>query len=156
MKRTTIPILATTFVLTLSCSPKVTILEEPSVPENPTPQTEMSDGKVIKLSDNMVSISPLIGKYTITVGQEIYYSANVHGSVGSSASASSTDEEVLAFVSREFEYEDEKRAEMPGGDAGTTTFVFKAVTPGTATVIVQHMFRGELENEYEIVINVVE
>ncbi len=156
MKRTTISILAVTFALTLSCAPKVIILEDPSVPETPTAQNELSEGKVIPLSDNVVSISPLIGKYTISVGQEISYSANVHGSVGSSASASSTDNDILAFASREFEYEDEKRAEMPGGDAAHITFIFKAVKPGIATVIAQHMFRGELENEYEIIINVVE
>jgi hypothetical protein len=154
MKRSIISILALTFVLIVACTTRVNDLESPGqeTRSDEDAETEKNAGKSSK---NRVSINPLVGKYTVSVGQQVSYTAKVNGSVGLSASAQSSEEEILAFDADELEFNDKKAAEMRDGAYAQRTFIFKAIKPGKATVIVQHMFRGELENEYEIVINVV-
>lgn len=135
--------------------------EEVVIPiiEESTPITnEMTseDQKKFKPGKNMIGIDPLRGNFTVKVGQQIYYSAGVHGSVGYTADASSSDSEALPFVESFIEYDDKRNARMSGGDSATKYFIFDVVKAGTYEVLVQHYFRGDLENEYTITINVEE
>lgn len=140
-------------VFAVACAPKTLPLEEEIVTTETNPGAEKEKFKPAK---NAVSISPLVGNYTVKIGQQVYYVADVHGSVGSTATAYSKDETVLAFQSNILQYNDEKAAEMPGGDAASLYFVFDPVKVGTSDVIVTEMFRGEVKNEYTITITVVE
>lgn len=140
--------------LATACAPTNLIETEDVVPIDEPSNND--DQKKFKPSKDMISINPLKGNYTVKVGQQVYYTADVHGSVGSTATARSTVKEVLAFQSEVFEYNNEKSAEMPGGDAAKRYFIFDAVKVGTSEVMVQHLFRGELQNEYTITITVVE
>lgn len=120
------------------------------MPEDKTPQ------KKFKRSKNMIEINPLRGKQTVKIGQQLIYSASVHGSVGYSASAYSSDSEALPLVKSFIEYDDDKRAEMSGGDSATKYFIFDAKKAGTYEIRASHYFRGDLENDFTIVITVEE
>lgn len=107
-----------------------------------------------KPGKDMISIHPIHGKYTIKLGQQVYYSASVHGSVGYSASAQSSDSEALPLNRSFIEYDKKQEVGMCGGDSATKYFIFDAVKVGTYEVNVAHYFRGTLESEYTITINV--
>jgi hypothetical protein len=107
-----------------------------------------------KLGKDMISINPIRGRYTIKLGQQVYYSASVHGSVGYSASAYSSNSKALPLNRSFIEYDNEQEAGMCGGDSATKYFIFDAVEVGTYEVNVEHYFRGTLESEYTITINV--
>lgn len=110
--------------------------------------------KKFKPTKDMQSIQVLSGKMEIKAGTTIYYTGNVHGSVGETFSISA--DSGLKFVEEYFEYNDPKKAEMPGGDAATNTFVYKAEKPGTYEVRITDKFRGEVQNKYVVTITVTE
>lgn len=112
--------------------------------------------KKFEPSKNMVEIEPLRGKQTVKVGQQLVYSASVHGSVGYSASVSSSNSKALPLVKSFTEYDDEERAQMSGGDSATKYFIFDVTKPGTYEIYASHFFRGSLENDFTITITVVE
>lgn len=110
--------------------------------------------KKFKRTKNMVSVNPLRGKATVKVGQQLVYSASVHGSVGYSASVGSSSGRYLPLVETHFEYDDEENAKLSGGDSATKYFVFEAKKAGTYEIHARHYFRGDLENDFTIVITV--
>ncbi|MDG1334337.1 MAG: hypothetical protein P8P74_18530 [Crocinitomicaceae bacterium] len=111
---------------------------------------------VQKRKKNIVEINGLRGKHTVQVGQQLRYSTSVHGSVGYSASAYSSNSEALPLVESFIEYDDEERAEMSGGDSATKYFIFDAKKAGTYEIYAEHYFRGDLEDDFTIVITVEE
>lgn len=111
---------------------------------------------VQKRKKKMVDINGLRGKYTVQIGQQLRYSASVHGSVGYSASAYSSDSEALPLVKSFIEYDDEENAEMSGGDAATKYFIFDVKKAGVYEISASHYFRGDLENDFTIEITVEE
>jgi len=122
---------------------------------------QQSESTVIECSEEKqkketIKISPLRGKETVKVGQQLLYSASVHGSVGHSASVSSSNQLALPLVSSHIEYDDKERAKMPGGDAATKYFIFEAKKAGTYEIRASHYFRGDLENDFIITITVEE
>ena len=119
--------------------------------ENPSQEEPK---KKFKITKNMVNIDPLSGKETVKIGQQLVYSADVHGSVGYSASVSSSSGQWLPLVETHLEYDDDERAKMSGGDAATKYFIFEAKKAGTYEIQASHYFRGDLEHEFTIVITV--
>ena len=45
---------------------------------------------------------------------------------------------------------------MSGGDAGTKTFVFEPIKLGQSTITIQETYRGEIKNEFKIIVYVVD
>ena len=131
--------------LNLDNEPEVISIDVPS-----------EDQEKFKLKKNMVQINPLVGNYTVKIGQQLVYSASVHGSVGKTASASSSDSEALPLKDNFIEYKNKQKAGMTGGDSATQYFIFDVIQAGTYEVLVQKHFRGTLESEYIITINVTE
>ncbi len=84
---------------------------------------------------------------TVKVGDQLTYSFEVHGSVGYSGAYKIDHEEVVMFADEKIKYHHPERMKegMTGGDAATGTYVFKAKAPGTATITVDQLFRGEVE-----------
>ena len=92
----------------------------------------------------MVVIDPIKGTCTLKKGQQLVYSAHVHGSVGYSASVGSSNSGALTLVDSFIEYDDDEQAELSGGDSATKYFIFDANKPGTYVVDLFHYFRGDL------------
>lgn len=130
----------------------------PIIEENIQISTIMisEDSAKFKPGKDMISINPLRGNYTVKVGQQIYYSGSIHGSVGYTASAYSSDSDALPLKKSFIEYDNEQEAGMSGGDSATKYFIFDVKKPGTYEVLVERYFRGDLESEYTIVIHVEE
>ena len=104
---------------------------------------------------NMISINSIRGNYTVKIGQQVYYAASVHGSVGYAASAFSSDSKALPLNRSFTEYDKKQAPGLCGGDSATKYFIFDAAKAGTYEVNVRHYFRGDLENEYAITVNVI-
>lgn len=138
-------------LLNVSCSQSTTDISTKS-DEAPVsnPETNM---KKFKPTEDMVSIDGLRGNFTVKVGQQVYYSARVHGSVGYSAEVYS-EGSGLNLADNFTEYDKKQEAGMTGGDAATEYFIFDALEVGTYTVIAKRYFRGDLEEEYTITINI--
>lgn len=147
----TLSALAFLALVNLGCSQSVT---EPVTTSDVVSIDEGEESQQkFKPTKNMISINPIRGEYTVKVGQQVYYSARVHGSVGYSAEVYSMG--IGLNLGANFtEYDQEQEAGMSGGDAATEYFVFDALEVGTYTIRANHYFRGELENEYTITINI--
>ena len=63
-----------------------------------------------------------------------------------------------AHVRTDMQYEqsEQERAGKTGADAATGTFVFQASAPGSSTLRVTELFRGETQLEVEYAITVVD
>lgn len=109
--------------------------------------------KKFKPSKDMVNLFTLKGKITMKLGQKGYYSGHVHGSVGITKSAYTSDDGVK-LIDTHFSYDDDRKANMSGGDAGTKTFIFKAEKKGTYTLKIEDGYRGDVKSVTEIEITV--
>lgn len=99
---------------------------------------------------NMQEITSTSSSLTLKVNQEAYYKASVHGSVGTSVEVHIDNETVINVADIKVDYTNPERADMPGGDSATKTFVLKALTAGEAKITVKNLFRGELKSEQVI------
>jgi hypothetical protein len=142
-----------TAILFVSCSSSTT----ESISTNDIPVTNKNGERPEKFkpTKNMISIDPIRGEYTVKVGQQVYYAANVHGSVGYTAEARSSAAG-LDLNNSFIEYKQKQQPGMTGGDAATRYFIFDAVKSGSYEVIVQKYFRGSLETEHTIQVTVIE
>ncbi|TFG65354.1 MAG: hypothetical protein E4H36_00125 [Spirochaetales bacterium] len=82
-------------------------------------------------------------------GQHLSYTFELYESVGFDADYRISDQSVLAFVERKEKYVNPKqmRQGMTGADDAEGTFVFRTLKPGRATLIILHLFRGDVEKE---------
>jgi hypothetical protein len=133
-------------------SPSMANSQVPLIEETIKEETSVK----FKPTKDMVRIDPLRGKETVRVGQQLVYSASVHGSVGYSASVGTSSESSLPLLETHLVYDDEEKAKMSGGDAATKYFVFEAKKAGTHVITARHYFRGDLENDFTIVITVTD
>lgn len=115
-----------------------------------------SQGMKFKPSKDMVSVNGIQGDYTIKVGQKVYYSGHVHGSVGEAYRIWSDDPLILSQFKTHFAYHKNQKTAGNGGDAATSTFVFKALKIGKTTLTVEEKFRGKVTKRYQIKIEVVD
>lgn len=123
------------------------ILEQEKMAELPSEQ---------KCKKKMVDINPIVGKYTVQVGQQLRYSASIHGSVGFTASASSSDGEFLPLSKSYTKYDNKRHAKLSGGDSATKYFIFDVKKTGSYTIRAKRYFRGDLKDDYTIEITVIE
>lgn len=126
------------------------------VDEGPVKKEQSEYGKKkFKPEKGMINVNSLQGNYTIKVGQKIYLSESVHGSVGETASVYASGY-CLKLVDTHFSYNNFKNSDMSGGDAGVKTFIYEAVKIGESEIEVKEMFRGDVRNTNTIKITVVE
>jgi hypothetical protein len=140
-----------------SCQPKPT---DPPADAATTdaPFSELPPSDPPATSDDVVQLSPLEKQVSVTVGSSLTYSFNSHSSVGYGAEQTCSDESIVRYVRTDTVYEqsEAERAGKTGADAATGTFVFEAVAPGTATVTVDELFRGSVEQSTTFTIVVSE
>jgi hypothetical protein len=147
-----------TLLALLACQPKPT---DPATVEPDTKEpvvVEPDEGDPVAADGKIVELSPLEQQVSVTVGTTLRYSFKSHASVGLGADQKSSDEAVIRYVQTDtkFQQSEAERAGKPGSDAATGTFVFEAVAPGTATLTVDEMFRGETEKSTTFTIVVTE
>jgi hypothetical protein len=138
-------LLLTTLIALLACQPNPA---EPSTVEpgtDPPTTVEPDTGK--PTDGNVIVLSPLEQQVAVAVGATMSYAFNSHASVGYGADQKCSDEAVVRYVRTDTAYEqsEAERAGKTGADAATGTFVFEAVAPGTATVTIDEVFRGAVE-----------
>lgn len=117
-------------------------------------KNKATESDKFKPTKNMVQIDPLRGNYTVKVGQQLYYSASVHGSVGFTASAVSSNNSELTLSDNFIEYNKPQQSGMSGGDAAVEYFIFDVKKVGSYEIVTQKHYRGTLESEHTIKITV--
>ena len=117
-------------------------------------QCTPSQDKKFKPEGDMKKLSAQKDKEELKIGQKAYYQTSVHGSVGETVEVSVDNPSVLKLVDTHFAYDDARKAKTSGGDAGTKTFVFEALKPGSTTIVAKKLFRDEVKNTHKFTINV--
>lgn len=147
----TLSALAFLALVNLGCSQSVT---EPITTSDVVSIDEGEEShQKFKPKKNMIEVNGLKGEYTVKVGQQVYYAARVHSSVGYSAEVYSLGPG-LKLTDNFTEYDQKQKRGLSGGDAATQYFVFEAVSVGKHTMTARRYFRGELKEDYTITINI--
>lgn len=111
-------------------------------------------------SDNSINIDELKSNqdsttdYKVKVGEKISFKTSVHGSVGMGAEAEILDDKILKLESGEIIYNN-PNFEAPGGDAGMHKFTFKTLSKGKTKITIKKIYRGELEKEIVLEVEVI-
>lgn len=95
----------------------------------------------------------------LQAGQKAYYPYRKHVSVGFDAECDIQDASVLTLLEVQTQYHTPDKLNEPGwtgGDNASSQFVFQAQLPGTTELRVRHMFRGRVEDDYTIKVDVSE
>lgn len=111
--------------------------------------TTKTDSKT-ETSKSAIVISNLEKSYTVKVGQQLTYTANVHGSVGTACMATTNDENIVKLTDTKTNYNKPQVEGMTGGDAAKQVFTFEAKAAGTTKVVIKDYDRGTVTNTYEI------
>lgn len=141
-------------VLNSGCSQSTTEIVTTDEPAPVVEEVEDEESEKFKPTKNMVQFDAYIGSVTVKVGQQVYGSEEVHGSVGYAATATSSDKSGLVLSDNIIEYHKPQKPGMTGGDAATEYFVFDALKAGTYEITVVRNYRGDLEREYSITVTV--
>lgn len=151
-------------LLALACTPTAEITEQPSTttaaqPSSTTdqPSTAAAEPSAEQPAEGgPVSLSHVETTLTVATGTELRYSFKSHASVGLGAKYEVGDPAVLEYVRTDMDYEqsEAEREGKTGADAATGTFVFKAIAPGSSTLKVSEVFRGDPQLELEYAITV--
>jgi hypothetical protein len=95
----------------------------------------------------------------VAAGDELQYAGYVHGSVGNDlAYEILAGGENLRFLGENIAYHhpENMKEGWTGGDGATATFHFRALQAGEARLRLLHHFRGEIEEQYELLISIAE
>lgn len=99
-------------------------------------------------STKQITLNPLMAfDYMLQINQTALLEMSEHGSVGSTSEVLIQDETILTLVSDEFKYTKEPKEGMTGGDAGTRSYIFKALKTGETTITAKDIYRGKLQSE---------
>ncbi|MCH2223729.1 MAG: hypothetical protein MK066_03090 [Crocinitomicaceae bacterium] len=110
--------------------------------------------KQFKPKKGMKQITPIEMSIDVEIGQKLYYSGDVHSSVGKGMSVRSKNDSVIQLKDTHFAYKNRKKSKLPGGDSGTKTFIFEAISVGKSIIVIEENFRGDLVNKYNVEITV--
>ncbi|MFO7566417.1 MAG: protease inhibitor I42 family protein [Enhygromyxa sp.] len=150
-----------TCVLALGCSASKSPSDTPSKATTAGPKQPAADtGEAADEppAPDFVQLSPTESTLTVPLETELRYSYKSHASVGYGAKFEIGDPAVLQHLRTDMEYaqSEAERADKDGADGGTATFVFQASAPGSTTLRVMELFRGETEEEIEFALTVVQ
>jgi len=95
---------------------------------------------------------------TIPVGSIFYFNFHRHGSVGEDATFEIVDEDIVEHMKTDVHYKHPERMKpgWTGGDAELGKWYFKAIKQGNAKIVVQELFRFEVEDTYVVDVTVTE
>jgi hypothetical protein len=95
---------------------------------------------------------------TFSVGDRFYYQFHRHGSVGEDAQFTIGNPSIIMHEKTETEYlhpEHMKKQGWTGGDAEKGLWFFRAIKAGETTLVIEELFRFEVESRCTINIMVV-
>lgn len=147
--------------LALACTPKAEVSDQPSTTTADPPSTTAMQPEQPSVDDKPergpIQLSHFETTLTVETGTELRYSFKSHASVGFGAQFEVGNPAVLEHVRTDTQYEqsEEDRAGKTGADAATSTFVFTAKSPGSSTLKVTELFRGDPQLALEYAITVV-
>ena len=93
-------------------------------------------------------------EYNATLSDELYYTHEVHASVGSSYYAEFDSSAFLMRSAMKFDNPASERAITCGGDRGEKTSIFIPQKAGNYEIKIYHNFRGEITDSLTFKINV--
>ena len=93
-------------------------------------------------------------EYNATLSDELYYTHEVHASVGSSYYAEFDSSAFLMRSAMKFDNPASERAITCGGDRGEKTSIFIPRKTGNYEIKIYHNFRGEITDSLTFKINV--
>ncbi len=93
---------------------------------------------------------------SVRPGTCLVYRFHQHSSVGFEAEYQIADPEIVRFKEREIRYHHPEKLKpgWTGGDSAEGQFIFEALKPGKTVLRFQHLFRGELEREQTVAVEV--
>lgn len=94
-----------------------------------------------------------VSSVEVLVGQKMVYGYDLWPSVGYDADYSIDDTDIVAFLEKD-EYIPSQPSGFTGGDDGHGAFYFVAKSPGSTTIEIEHLFRGDVEKTVNVRVNV--
>ncbi len=86
---------------------------------------------------------------TVATGERFRITFHRHVSVGEDAEFVIRDPDLISHEKTTTEYLHPERLKpgFTGGDAERGTWLFRAMKPGTTTIVIRRMFRGDVDSE---------
>ena len=93
---------------------------------------------------------------SVRPGTCLVYRFHQHSSVGIEAEYQIDDSSIVRFKTQETHYHHPEKLQpgWTGGDSAEGQFIFEALKPGQTVLHVRHLFRGELEREQTVAVEV--
>lgn len=101
-----------------------------------------------------IILDDVTDEYSAALNDELYYTHEVHASVGSSYYAEFDSSAFLMRSAMKFDNPASERAITCGGDRGEKTSIFIPQKTGNYTIKIYHNFRGEITDSLIFKVNV--
>lgn len=130
-----------------------------SVQKNPQEQ-DFSNAQVIDKNKQTIATKQTIilddasDEYSANLNDELYYTHEVHASVGSSYYAKFDSSAFLMRSAMKFNNPESERAITCGGDRGEKTSIFIPRKTGNYKIKIYHNFRGQITDSLTFKVNV--
>lgn len=116
--------------------------------------TTMEKKEQTKTKKQPIILDDATDEYSATLNDELYYTHEVHASVGSSYYAEFDSSAFLMRSAMKFNNPASERAITCGGDRGEKTSIFIPQKAGNYEIKIYHNFRGEITDSLTFKINV--
>lgn len=109
----------------------------------------------VVFGQDSLDVNTLVGNYTVKKGTIISYTGSHHASVGISFDID-VDSEYLKFIKSEMTYEKDQKTAGNGGDAAWVTYYYEVIQKGESKIEITRKFRGEIKDESNIKLKLIE
>ncbi|MBR3766217.1 MAG: hypothetical protein IKL11_03535, partial [Muribaculaceae bacterium] len=116
--------------------------------------TTMEKKEQTKTKKQPIILDDATDEYSATLNDELYYTHEVHASVGSSYYAEFDSSAFLMRSAMKFNNPASERAITCGGDRGKKTSIFIPQKAGNYEIKIYHNFRGEITDSLTFKVNV--
>lgn len=134
-------IIGATLIVTYSCK---------STKNTPTPEKK----EQVIAKKQAIILDDVTDEYSAALNDELYYTHEVHASVGSSYYAEFDSSAFLMRSAMKFNNPASERAITCGGDRGEKTSIFIPQKAGNYEIKIYHNFRGEITDSLTFKVNV--
>lgn len=136
-----------------ACKTQTTLQANPQEQVFSNAQAIDKSKKTIATKQNII-LDDATKEYNATLNDELYYTHEVHASVGSSYYAEFDSSAFLMRSAMKFNNPASERAITCGGDRGEKTSIFIPKKTGNYTIKIYHNFRGEITDSLIFKVNV--
>ena len=117
-----------------------------------TPTIEKKEQTIAK--NQSIILDDATEEYSATINDELYYTHEVHASVGSSYYAKFDSSAFLMRSAMKFNNPESERAITCGGDRGDKTSIFIPRKTGNYEIKIYHNFRGQITDSLIFKVNI--